>query len=157
MTLANTLQKKLAENTSPEHSAPNVIQHQGWTVTFRPEAIDTLGCQLGDVTFQRETPQDTGDARAWGERICRKVTGLLEPLKLVEVDAGTQVALLRSAEPTPANPGLDYHEMELHGTNRAIVRRYRGFQEVGRKREPIPFTVTYDALAKVVDGITAEK
>jgi hypothetical protein len=157
MTLANTLQKKLGEHHSADHPAPHVIRHQGWNVSLRPEAIDTLGCQLWDVTFQREVPQAAGDPRAWAERISRKVTGLLEPLKLVELDAGQNVALVRSAEPTPGSPGLDYHEIELHGTNRAIVRRFRGFQEVGRKREHIPFTVTYDALAKVVDGITAEK
>jgi hypothetical protein len=157
MTLANTLQKKLAEHHTPDQPAPHVIQHQGWNVSLRPEAIDTLGCRLWDITFQRETPQAACDPRAWAERISRKVTGLLEPLRLVEVDAGKKVALLRSAEPTPGNPGLDYHEIELHGTNRAIVRRFRGFPEVGRKREHIPFTVTYDAVAKVVDGITAEK
>ena len=150
MTLANTLRKKLADHT-------NEIDHQGWHVTLRPEAQDGLSCSLWDVDLARAGAAAGGDPRAWAERISRKVTGLLEPLKLVEVDAGKQVALLRSADPTPQDPGLEYHEVELHGTAKATVRRFRGYHEAGRKREQIPFAVTYEALGLLINGITAEK
>src|SRR5579864_7978202 len=126
MTLENKLRTKLGERYALDHSPPNVVQHEGWTVSLRPEAQDALSAQLWDVTLQRDpvcqpgkADLQNGDPRAWAERISRKATGLLEPLKLVEVDAGQQVALLRSAEPTPKDPGVDYHEIELHGTHQA--------------------------------------
>jgi hypothetical protein len=160
MTLANMLRKKLAEHSydldDPSGSSRNTITHDGWKVVFQPETRGAVGCSLLDVTLDRASGQPVGDTRAWAERVCRKVTGLLEPLKVVEIDAGKQVALLRSAEPTPNETGLDYHEIELHSTAHAVVRRYRGFHEVGKKREQIPFTVTFEALAQLVQGITAE-
>ena len=155
MTLENMLRKKLAE-APVAGSAGAVLPYDGWNVILRPDAQDTLSCSLWDVIMERPAWGRDGDPRAWAEQICRKATGLLEPLKLVEIDAGKRIALLRSAEPTPRDPGLEYHEVELHGTNRATVRRFRGFQEAGRKREQIPFTVTYEALAQLVRGITAE-
>jgi hypothetical protein len=156
MTLENLLRKKLGE-PPPADGQATTLSHHGWAVTLRPEAHDALSCALDELALQRETPQEGGDVRAWAERVSRKVTGLLEPLKLLEVDASRRIALLRSAEPTPKDPGLHYHEIELHGTNRATVRRYRGFQEAGRKREQVPFTVSYEALAKLIGDMTADK
>jgi hypothetical protein len=154
MTLENTLRKKLAE--PPESGTEAVLAHQGWNVALVPVAHDTLSCSLSDVRLQRDASAD-GDPRPWAERISRTVTGLLEPLRLIEVDAPRRIALLRSTAPTPHDPGLDYYEVELHGIARASLRRFRGFQEAGQRREQIPFTVTYEALAKLIGDFTAEK
>jgi hypothetical protein len=154
MTLENMLRKKLADAATASQPSAS-LPHQGWTATLRPEANDALSCSLGELALDRDAPPADGDPRAWGERISRKVTGLLEPLKLLEADAARQVAVLRSSAPTPKDPGLHYYEVELHGTARATVRRFRGFHETGKKREPIPFTVTYEALAKLIDDVTA--
>src|SRR5205085_54179 len=98
-----------------------------------------------------------GDPRPWAERISRTVTGLLEPLRLIEVDAPQRIALLRSTAPTPHAPGGDYYEGDQPRTAEASVRRVRGYQEAGHKREQVPFTVTYEALAKLIGDFTAEK
>jgi hypothetical protein len=155
MTLENMLQKKFAE--PPTGQPEVVIAHQGWTVSLRPEARDTLGCALDELRLERAGAPADGEPRPWAERISRTVTGLLEPLKLIEVDAPRKIALLRSAAPTPGDPGLRYYEVELHGSARATVRRYRGYQEIGHRREQIPFTLTHEALAKLIGDITAEK
>lgn len=154
MTLENMLPKKLADAAAAGQAAA-AVSHQGWTARLQPEAHDALSCALGELALERDAPAADGDPRAWGERISRKVTGLLEPLKLLEADAARHVAVLRSAVPTAKDPGLHYTEVELHGTNRATVRRFRGFHEAGKKREPIPFTVTYEALAKLIDDVIA--
>jgi hypothetical protein len=159
MTLANTLRTKLAEFSydlhDPSGSSRDTLVYEGWKVVFRPETRGAVGCALQDVTLDRVSGQPVGDTRAWAERVSRKVTGLLEPLKVVEIDAGRQVALVRSAAPTPNEAGLDYQEIELHGTAHAVVRRYRGFREAGKNREQIPFAVTFEALAQLIGGITA--
>jgi hypothetical protein len=154
MTLENMLRKKLAE---PPESGPEVVlAHQGWNVALTPAAHDTLSCALDDVRLQRDTGAND-DPRPWAEHISRTVTGLLEALRLIEVDAPQHIALLRSAAPTPHDPGVDYYEVELHGTATARLRRFRGFQELGHKREQVPFTVTYEALAKLIGDFTSEK
>ncbi len=154
MTLENMLRKKLAD--PPAGQTEVVVAHQGWNVALHPAAQDSLSCSLNDATFRRAGAPVDGDPRPWAERLSRTVTGLLEPLKLIEVDAPRKVALLRSAVPTPSDPGVNYYEVELHGTAQASVRRFRGYQEPGRKREQIPFPVTYEALAKLVGDVTAD-
>src|SRR5437016_8578906 len=131
MTLENMLQKSLAKPPDPGGASVS-IAHRGWNVTIRPETGDALGCALWEVALERDAPAAT-DVRAWAGRISSRATGLLEPLKLHEVDADAQVALLRSTSPTPRDDGLLYTEVELRGTARAIVRRYRGFHDTGRK------------------------
>jgi hypothetical protein len=155
MTLENMLRKKLAD--APAGTAEVVINEPGWTVALRPEAHDTLGCALHQVSVQRDPQSSHGDPRAWGERLSRTATGLLEPLKLLEVDAGQNVAILRSAAPRPLDNALEYYEVHLQGSHRADVRRFRGFHEAGQKRMPVPFTVTYEALAKLIGDITADR
>jgi hypothetical protein len=153
MTLENMLRKKLGE---PPAAAEVVVALQGWKVALHPAAQDSLSCSLNDVTFEREAPAGSDDPRPWAERVSRNVTGLLEPLKVLEVDAPRRTALLRSAAPTQADPGLQYYEMELQGTTKASIRRFRGFTEAGHKREQIPFGVTYEALAKFIGDVTAQ-
>jgi hypothetical protein len=154
MTLENMLRKKLAD--APAGQTEVVVSHQGWNIALHPAAQDSLSCSLNDVTLQREGTPPSADPRPWAERISATVTGLLEPLKLHEVDAPRQIALLRSATPTPSDPGMQYYEVELHGTARASIRRFRGFAEPGHKREQIPFALTHEALARVIGGMTAE-
>jgi hypothetical protein len=155
MTLENTLRKKLAEPATGEPEV--VIAHQGWTVSLRPQARDTLSSSLDEVRLEHAGAPRDGEPRPWAERISRTVTGLLEPLKLIEVDAPQHIALLRSAAPAANDSGLRYYEVELHGTARATVRRYRAYQEPGHKRERVPFTLTHEALAKLIGDMTAEK
>jgi hypothetical protein len=155
MTLENTLKKRLAD-PPPENGGPTVIPHKGWNVSVRPEASDAIGASLHELSVQRDSAPASGDVRAWADRVSKKVTGLLEPLALHELDAAKQTAILRSAAPTAKDPGLHYTEVELQGTSKATMRRFRGFHEAGKKREQIPFTLTHEGLAKVIDDITSE-
>ena len=47
------------------------------------EAIETLSCQLWDVILQHGDAGSRQRPARWAERISRKVTDLLEPLKLI--------------------------------------------------------------------------
>jgi len=155
MTLENTLRTKLAEPRPPDN--PTVaVPHGGWTVTVKPQQQDSLGCALDELSAERAAPLP-GDQKGWAERISRKATGLLEPLKLHEVDAARQTTILRSASPTPKETGVHYYEVELNGMTKASVRRYEGHAEPGHKREPVPFTLTYEGVAKLIGDITDEK
>jgi hypothetical protein len=154
MTLENTLKKRLAD-PPPKDGGPTVIPHNGWNVSIRPEASDAIGASLHELSVERDTAPASGDVHAWADRVSRKVTGLLEPLVLHELDKTQEVAILRSATPTPKDPGVHYTEVELQGTSKATVHRYRGYHEAGHKREQIPFTLTHEGLAKMIDDITS--
>jgi hypothetical protein len=82
------------------------------------------------------------------------VTGLLEPLRLIESDAESDTALLRSAAPQRRGDDLFYYEVELKSAS-AGVRRYQS-SATGAARQQVAFPLTHEALAKLTGDLTAE-
>src|SRR5437588_11355779 len=117
MTLENTLLQKLGEWKPPGGRQTLTLPDAdaGWTVSLTVERQDELSCQLWEMTVVRTLPPPaTADAlRSWADRAAGRVTGLLEPLKVVEVDVTRREALLRSDEPAQRGPGLFYYDVLL--------------------------------------------
>jgi hypothetical protein len=131
----------------------------GWTVSLAADRCDELGCLVWELNLRRTTPLAGGDAKAlhaWGERAARRATGLLEALKLIEVDAQRDEAIVRSATPTPRGNDRLYYEALLTGSGSVRFRRYRGSVD-GVKREQIAFALTHEVLAKLAADLAAEK
>jgi hypothetical protein len=82
------------------------------------------------------------------------VTGLLEPLRLVEVDAPRGVALLRSNAPAAREGTLSYYEVLRQADGTTRVNRYEAWHGTS-KRQAIPFTLTNEALAKLVGDLAS--
>ncbi len=139
---------------SGRHSLMATIPEIGWSVNLVADQTDSLSCLVWELTLTRTNPAPDGlTLRSWAENIANRVTGLLEPLKLLEVDETRQEAILRSAAPTKKGASLTYYEVHLSGTHRAILRRFEGSHEyVGRYQRP--YALTYEALAKLAGDIT---
>jgi hypothetical protein len=73
---------------------------------------------------------------------------LLEPLRLLEVTGDT--AQLRSAGPQTRGDELFYYEIALAADDGACLRRYQSSRQPGARRAQVPFTLTHEALAKLV-------
>jgi hypothetical protein len=108
---------------------------------------DQLACRVWDLSLYRQDAP--ADLRGWAERLCGRVTGLLEPLRLVEVDAEHNVAQLRSEGPSRRGDGLFYYELMLNGNGGTSLTRYRAPRDGSKRRELVPFAVTHEALAKL--------
>src|SRR5262245_53982262 len=121
MTLDDMLLEKLAEWRPGDGRKQLTVPHQatGWTVLLTADRCDALGCLLWEVALRRPTaePVSTEDVRTWAERVACRVTGLLEPLRVVEVDSTRLQALLRSEAPTARGDKLFYYEALLTGTS----------------------------------------
>jgi len=153
MTLENIVLRKLAE-TTPSSERHHVLVTEGpWTVTVTADRRDDLSSRVWVVDLERRAPM-TGNVVAWADRVAKKVSGLMESLKVVEVDAAKHEALLRSSQPTQKGEDLFYYEVRLRGTARASVRRFQGAH--GKGREQIAFAATNEAIAKLVADIAAE-
>src|SRR5580693_1603730 len=103
MTLAENLLPKLSDWRPPgdgRHSWAGAFPAAGWTVQLAADKTDTLSCLVWEFTLTRtaEAPQGL-TLKAWAARLADHVTGLLEPLKLHEVDETRQDAILRSENP----------------------------------------------------------
>jgi hypothetical protein len=162
MTLAKTVLQKLSKWHHPGSDRASLVVGDdgcGWTVTVVADRVDDLGCRAWELTCQRRSGPVATDAaglRAWAERVAGRVTGLLEPLQVVEVDALRLVAQLRSQQPTARDEQEYYYEVLLHATGTGNVRRYQAAR-AGQPRQQVAFVATHEVLAKLAGDLTAEK
>ena len=160
MTLDDIVLQKLAEWRPPREGKQflAVPDEAGrWVVRLTAECQAQLGCSLWEMAVDRTgAPAPAGDTVGrWADRIAGRVTGLLEPLAVLEVDTTRDEALLRSNEPSRRKDDLHYYEVLLKGTRQATVQRYRA-THAGQRREQIPFALTHETVAKLAADLTAD-
>ena len=156
MTLENKLLQKLAETQPVGERHELTITDGVWSAHLNFERRDELSGRLWEVRLVRQTAA-TGDLSSWANRVAARVAGLMESLKVVEVDDVQQQALLRSVAPTVKDQDLFFFEVQLRGTTQATIHRYQGSQQPGKRREQIAFALTHETLAKLVADVTSEK
>lgn len=127
----------------------------GWRAAVTAECADVVGCRLWELSLRRTAETAAVELPARAEQVCRRVTGLLEPLRLVEVDGPRGTALLRSEQPGQLGGERFYYEVLLQGDGGASVRRFQTPQEGQPRRQQVAFTLTHEALAKLVRDLTA--
>jgi len=157
MTLAETLHQKLNDwrpAGEGRHHAVVALDEQGWSASLTADHVDTVGGQFWEVTLQRLGELPPADLKAWAGAIADRVTGLMEPLALYEIDASQGVALLRSESPTQRGGAKLYYEIRLGESHSATVRRYQYAPDAG-KRTQIAFALTHESLAKLAGDIAA--
>jgi len=161
MTPSDRLLNDLTE-WRPAGAGPHSFGHNldsGWTMAVTAEAADTVGCRLTELAVARSVPEEpatAADLKRWAGRIAARATGLLESLKLIEVDAGRSEAVLRSETPVRRGKSVEYYEVLLRGQQAATLKRYKAPQSESGKRRTMPFALTYEAVAKLADDLTAE-
>ena len=153
MTLENTLLEKLSEWRPKPGRQQLHVAGQGWHVTVTADRSDVLGCLLWELNLQRDGSA-RADVQAWASRAAARISGLMEPLKVVEIDAALQEAQLRSETPRERGDRRFYYELLLSGLGTATLRRYQSLNG-GGKREQSAFALTHEALTKVVADIAA--
>lgn len=129
----------------------------GWALSLTVDRAEQLGCLVWELAVRRSAGALDEPLQAWGERIAGRVTGLLEPLKVVEVDAARREAILRSEAPASRGDEVFYYEVLLTGAGTATLRRYHAFREGNGRREQVAFALTHEALAKVAADLTASR
>lgn len=156
MTLAETVLRKLAEwrPDSGRQTLDVVHPESGWAVAVDAGQVEVLGCRVWEVSLRRLQPAPVADLKARAEQLAGRVTGLLEPLRLVEVDAGRGLAQLRSDRPGQCGDGQFYYEVLLQADGGTSVRRYQAPAADQPRRQQVPFTLTHEALAKLVTDLT---
>ncbi len=159
MTPSEKMLAKLAEwrpAAGARSSLTMVDDDTGWTTTLTADRNDELGCLLWDVSWSLHAAPagEAPDLKDWAQRLADRITGLLEPLKVLEVDAARNEAILRSARVTQRGQSLLYYEAVLQGTGNVTLRRYQASHDNGN-RQQTAFALTHEAVARVVDDLTA--
>jgi hypothetical protein len=126
-------------------------------VTVTADRNEVLGCLVWEMALRRSasTAPAKGSVKEWAHRAAQRVTALLQPLKVVEVDVQRDEALLRSDTAGPQGDVAFYYEVLLKGLNEAVVRRFEAFPQERKRRQQVLFPLTHEALAKVVADLAA--
>ena len=156
MNLENKLLQKLAETKPVGERHELTISEGAWTAHLTYDRRDEMSGRLWEAALHRNSAAD-GNLQAWAGHIVQRVSGLMESLKIVEVDAVKQHALLRSAAPSVKGENLFYYEILLRGTANATIQRFQGSQLPAKRREQVAFALTHETLAKLAADVTAEK
>lgn len=155
--LAENLLPKLSDwhpSGAGRHSWSEAFPATGWSVRVAADKADTLSCLVWELTLTRTGDAPTGVAlKDWAATIASRATGLLEPLKVHEIDESRGEAVLRSAAPAKKGESLAYYEVRLNGLTSAVVRRYTA-SKAASGRAQVAFPVTHEAIAKLADDIT---
>jgi hypothetical protein len=161
MTQNDQLLNNLAD-WRPSGEGPHSIAHSldaGWSVAVTAEAADTVGCRLTEIAVSRPAPAKPAtatDLKRWAKNVVARATGLLEPLKLIEVDASRAEAIVRSEAPAVRGTSAEYYEIHLHGRQAASLKRYKAPRTGAGKRRTAPFALTHEAIAKLAGDLTAD-
>jgi hypothetical protein len=156
MTLNEPLLQKLSKWKTASRQVLDATG-DGWNVAVTADRSDDLGCLVWELAVARATPSaEPVDVRAWGDQVAQRATGLLEHLKLLEVDGQRHQAVLRSEEPARRGDDVFYYEVTLAGNGAGSVRRYHAAR-AGGTRGQVGYALTHEALAKLVGDLTAGK
>ena len=156
MTLHESLLPKLSEwrpAGAGRHSLSAAVPDGGWTFNLTADKADTLSCLVWELALTRTAAAPAGlTLKAWAEGVAARAAGLLEPLKLLEVDDARGEALLRSDAPAKKGERVAYYEVRLNGLDRAVVRRFTATRAASG-REQVAFALTHEVLAKLAGDI----
>jgi hypothetical protein len=156
MTLDELLLQKLAK-WRPDNNPDSLIvadPASGWTVSVTAECVEQVGSRLQELSLWRSKPLAGVDLETRAGLVANQVTGLLEPLRIVEIDCERRTALLRSLDPSHHGDNLFYYELLLQADGGCDLHRYQASQQPGTRRQAVAFTLTHDALGKLVNDLT---
>lgn len=157
MTLENMLLENLSEwRAAAPDTRTIALPGAVWSVMLKADRAEELGCRLQEVAAQRATPLELPALQDWAQQICERTVALLDELKVHEIDTQRQEALLRSAAPTQRDGKSLYYEVHLKSSGSANLRRYQASRAERAQRDQVPFTVTYESLAHVIQSLTGE-
>ncbi|WP_165250024.1 hypothetical protein [Paludisphaera soli] len=157
MTLSRKIAAALDENTRA-YNLPCVVTLDDGPdrINLEITSLDSVGVALDALEYVASDRKEwTPEAlNAWGEKLSKSVSYLLEPLKVLEVDGGAGLAQLRSASPTVRGDVRGYYEVRLDRQGICRFERYV-VDPGGRGRRRTPCHLTREVVERLADDIAA--
>jgi hypothetical protein len=157
MSLSKRIAAALDENTKVHAPPCEVAVEEGpHRLALNLTALDTVGVGFASLEFATTTrPEWSSDAlRDWGTRLAGRVTYLMEPLKVLEVDAAGGEVDIRSQSPTTRNDHRSYYQVRLFKQGTLVMER-RAFGDASRRPQTVACQLTREVLERLADDIVA--
>ncbi len=157
MSLSKRIAAALDENTKV-HAPPCLVAVEEGPnrLVVNLTALDTVGVAFESLEFDTTTRPDwPSDAlREWGTRLTGRVTYLMEPLKVLEVDAAGGEVNIRSESPTTRDAHRSYYEVRIFKQGTLRIERCT-FDDAARRRRTVPCQLTREVFERLADDIVA--
>jgi hypothetical protein len=151
------LSRKIAAevDANPGPGAVTVTEER-YRLTLHLTAASAVGVAFDALEFASDDGRDrsAGDLRAWGDRLAARLTYLMEPLVVIEVDAEGGEAELRSKSPTARDDVRVYYEVRLRREGTLNLRRV-AYDPSDRRRKAVACQLTREALERLADDLVA--
>ncbi len=159
MSLGDRLRGRI-EEMGPwrEGSRAAAVREGALAVQCSLRAADALGVAVEELEMRAGGRGDLTAERValWADEICRRLGYLREPLSVLEVDAEGPAALLRSARPRTRGEERSYFELLIAADGKVSLRRLC-VRTSSEQPETVPFTLTLEQLADLVDDLAAAR
>jgi hypothetical protein len=157
MSLSKKIAAALDENTKAYVMPCTVtVEESPHRVTLHLTALDTVGVAFSSFEFATSSrPEWTSEAlNEWGTRLAGRITYLMEPLKVLEIDSGGGEVQIRSQSPTTRDTERGYYEMRLFRQGMLRMQRFT-YDAKAQKRRESPCQLTREVLERLADDIAA--
>jgi hypothetical protein len=117
-------------------------------------SVDAIGCAVDVFEFHsgRLSGSTLEKLKQIGEDLSRRVTYLLEPIAIIEIDAEGVTVQLRSSPPSQEAGVTSYYELTINQDGLAL-RRYQA--QSGQPRQAVPAHFTHEALRRLARDVSA--
>ncbi len=116
--------------------------------------VDGIGCSVDRFAFRtgRLSGASLEQLKKIGEELSRRVTYLLEPIAIIEIDAEGITVQLRSSKPSQEGGVTSYYELTINQSG-LDLRRYQA--EPGQPRQATPANFTHEAFRRLARDVAA--
>jgi len=117
--------------------------------------VDSMSCLMLRISLNtdRLPGLKTNELQAMSDDLTQRLSYLLEPIRVIEIDGEEHEAQLRSSPPAKNSEATEYYELTVRATptlcDALTLKRYRKKQ--GQPRESIPACVTHEVLERLAN------
>lgn len=119
-------------------------------------SVDSMSCSLKEIRVNVPAlTQATFDKlKEWGQKLCQRVTYLLENIGPLEYDEDAGQVLIRSTPPDQNKAGTRFYEIILssHSNGHFSLKRFES-QQGQNGRTQVDIQVTHEVLRKFIEDL----
>jgi hypothetical protein len=157
MSLSKKIAAALDENTTVHDPPCTVSVEEGpHRLTLHLTALDSVGLAFSALEFESTRPAEWSSEalRSWGERLAGRLTYLMEPLRVMEVDSGGGEVQIRSQNPTTRDQERGFYEVRLFRQGALRLERYT-YDVATRARRVTTCQLTREVAERLADDLAA--
>lgn len=118
-------------------------------------AVDAIGCSFQTLGYSTDklAGLSLDELKAISESLVSRLTYLLEPIGVVEVDRDRAAVQMRSSPPQQGDDGTSYYELMVRRGGDITLSRYQ--KQPGQMRQIVPANITREVLQRLSEDFVA--